>query len=650
MHAAAAVERWEGCTHLGPLRRFLDEAGEIGALGHRVVHGGARYRAPARVDDDLLAYLGSIQDLAPLHNPRAVAGIRALQELLPGVPAVACFDTAFHATLPAEASTYALPREWNARWGLRRYGFHGLSHSYATARAAEIVGAALPDLRVVSCHLGAGASLAAVRDGVSLDTTMGFTPLAGLVMVTRSGDVDPGLLMWLLRYGGVEPHELNAALKNRSGLKGLSGTSGDLRDVLAGRAEGDPDCALAFDVFVHHLCREVAGMTAAARGLDLLVMTGGVGEHAPLVRARVASRLAYLGVRVDAGVNERTTADGDISAADAPVRTVVVTTREDLEIARRTAALLAADHAPARRLTRAATGGVPPGSPAGHGSEDVTAPLRLHVVPLVLPPPGVHETDRPAHPQPRRDQQRAAGTQHPERGDEAADRGVQGAARAGRHLARGVDPHIDLRTRRRRPLDQHGSRVLAAVAIDPARRHPFRHPLTDLAERHRRVLEQHGAHLRPRRLLQFGLLGLVAVRGELRHPGDHDQQQCHHRQDPGDHVLDPVRTTPGRPARRGRSHPGARARRRRVQRSRARGRRVSARKPRCQEARVLPVRDHRRWPRWRPRGDRRRRTGAHRVPDDPLSQLRVVGRAPTARRPIERTVERARARAPGKER
>jgi acetate kinase len=347
VHAATSVERWEGRTHLDPLRRFLDAAGEINAVGHRVVHGGARYRAPVRVDGDMLTYLDSIEDLAPLHNPRAAAGIRAVQELLPGVPAVACFDTAFHATLPAEARTYALPREWNARWGLRRYGFHGLSHSYASGRAAEIVGAALPDLRVVSCHLGAGASLAAVRDGVSLDTTMGFTPLAGLVMVTRSGDVDPGLLMWLLRHGGVEVDELNEALVNRSGLKGLSGTSGDLRDVLAGRADGDPDCTLAFDVFVHHLCREISAMTAATGGLDLLVMTGGVGEQAPLVRAQVAARLAYLGVRIDAEANERAIADRDISSADAPARTVVVTAREDLEITRRTAALLAADPTPA---------------------------------------------------------------------------------------------------------------------------------------------------------------------------------------------------------------------------------------------------------------------------------------------------------------
>jgi acetate kinase len=341
VHAATTVERWEGHGHRGPVQQFLDRLDPIDAVGHRVVHGGPRYRATARVDGGLLDYLDSIHDLAPLHNPRAVAGIRVVTDLLPRAPAVACFDTAFHATLPAEAYTYALPKNWNERWGLRRYGFHGLSHAYATARAAEVVGAAVPDLRMVSCHLGAGASLAAVRDAVCRDTTMGFTPLAGLVMVTRSGDIDPGLLMWLLQHGGRSIEELGEALENRSGLKGLSGTSGDLRDVLAGLASGDPDCTLAFDVFIHHLCREIAAMTAAVGGLDVLVTTGGIGEHAPLVRSRVATRLAYLGVDIDPEANERAIGDADLSRAGAPVRTVVVTAREDLEITREVVELVA---------------------------------------------------------------------------------------------------------------------------------------------------------------------------------------------------------------------------------------------------------------------------------------------------------------------
>jgi acetate kinase len=260
---------------------------------------------------------------------------------MPRTPEVACFDTAFHATLPAEAYNYALPREWNQRRGLRRYGFHGLSHAYATGRAAELAGIPVPGTRMVSCHLGAGASLAAVRDGVCVDTTMGFTPLAGLVMVTRSGDVDPGLLLWLLRRGGVPVGALNDALENRSGLKGLSGTSGDLRDVLAGRAGGDPACALAFDVFIHQLCREIAAMTAAVGGLDVLVMTGGIGEHAAIVRDRVAARLAYLGVDIDPDANEEAGGDADISGVRARVRTIVVTAREDLEITRQVRDLVA---------------------------------------------------------------------------------------------------------------------------------------------------------------------------------------------------------------------------------------------------------------------------------------------------------------------
>jgi len=353
VHAATTVERWEGHSHRDPVQQFLDGLDRIDAVGHRVVHGGPRYRAPARVNGELLDYLDSIHDLAPLHNPRAVAGIRVVTDLLPRTPAVACFDTAFHASLPAEAYTYALPREWNARWHLRRYGFHGLSHAYATQRAVHLTGDAVRGPPTVSCHLGAGASLAAVRDGVCLDTTMGFTPLAGLVMVTRSGDVDPGLLMWLLQRGGVSVDELDQALENRSGLKGLSGTSGDLRDVLAGRAAGDLDCTLAFDVFVHQLCREIAAMTAAVGGLDVLVMTGGIGEHAPLVRARVATRLAYLGVDVDPEANERATGDADISSSVASVRTVVVTAREDLEITRQVADLVTtADQVEGRTASR----------------------------------------------------------------------------------------------------------------------------------------------------------------------------------------------------------------------------------------------------------------------------------------------------------
>lgn len=353
--ASTTVERWQGEGHLEPVATFLDDAGgadSVDAVGHRVVHGGPDHTQPTRVDDALVDYLGSIADLAPLHNPKAVAGIREVGRLLPDAPTVACFDTGFHATLPAAASTYALPWQWNQRWGLRRYGFHGLSHASAVRRAAELVGRPVQDLRIVSCHLGAGASLAAVRGGICLDTTMGFTPLEGLVMGTRSGSVDPGLVLWLLESGGLAATQVSDALAHGSGLKGLSGTSGDLRDVLEGRRRREERCVLAYDVFMHRLVREVAAMTAGIGGLDVLVMTGGIGERSSQVRADAAAALGYLGVAVDADANRAADGDADITAsstgdagadgdAGPRVRTVVVTAREEAEIARQVRSALA---------------------------------------------------------------------------------------------------------------------------------------------------------------------------------------------------------------------------------------------------------------------------------------------------------------------
>jgi acetate kinase len=255
------------------------------------------------------------------------------------VPHVACFDTAFHATLPPAAATYALPAAWRERWDLRRFGFHGLSHSWAVRRAPEIAGR--PDARrVVSCHLGAGASLCAALDGRSIDTTMGFTPLEGLVMATRSGTVDPGLVLWLIEEAGLTAAEVSDGLDHHAGLRGLTGTSGDMRDVLAARARGGPAAVRGFDVYVHRLRREIAAMAAALGGIDVLAFTGGVGEHAPDVRLAAVAGLGFLGLALDPDGNAATTSDGDISAADALVRTVVVTAREDLEIARQVHSVL----------------------------------------------------------------------------------------------------------------------------------------------------------------------------------------------------------------------------------------------------------------------------------------------------------------------
>jgi acetate kinase len=316
----------------------LAALGPVDAVGHRVVHGGERFQHAVRVDDAVIAELRGLTELAPLHQPGSLAGLDFALRALPGTPNVACFDTAFHATIPPAAHTYALPASWRARWPLRRYGFHGLSHAHAARRAAELLGR--DDLRVVSCHVGAGASLAAVHAGTSVDTTMGFTPLAGLVMNTRPGTVDPGLVLWLLEHGHVPLPELGDVLEHHAGLKGLSDTSGDLREVLAGRARGDGACALAFDVYVHRLVREAAAMTAATGGLDLLVLTGGVGEHSCEVRTALADGLAHLGVAVDDQRNRSATGDADISATTAAVRTVVVTAREDLEIRRQVLAVL----------------------------------------------------------------------------------------------------------------------------------------------------------------------------------------------------------------------------------------------------------------------------------------------------------------------
>ena len=309
------------------------EAVGVDAVGHRIVHGGTRYRSGVVLDPDVLKNLHDLTDLAPLHQPKSLAGVDAVAAVLPQVPAVACFDTAFHAGIPAAAATYALPVEWRERYGLRRYGFHGLSHSYAARRAAEMLGRDVAGLRVVTCHLGAGASLAAVHSGRSVDTTMGFTPLEGLVMATRSGTVDPGMVLWLQRHAGLRAEEVEDALEHRSGVAALAGTP-DLREVIERAAGGDAAAGLALEVYLHRLRAGIAAMAATLSGVDALVFTGGVGENAPVVRAGAATGLDFLGVAVNPGRNAAARGDADISAVGAPVAALVVAAREDLEIAR----------------------------------------------------------------------------------------------------------------------------------------------------------------------------------------------------------------------------------------------------------------------------------------------------------------------------
>ena len=331
------LDQWDGSADQAQLRKFLGGLSGVDAVAHRVVHGGSRFTSATVIDDETVAAIAGLASLAPLHQPGAVAGIQAARDALPGVPAVACFDTAFHARLPAAAATYALPKLWTERFGLRRYGFHGLSHAYASRRAAQLLGVADQDgLRLVTCHLGAGSSLAAVHGGRSVDTTMGFTPLEGLVMATRSGSVDPGLIVWLLQHGGLSLDEVATGLESWSGLSGVANLlsrSGDMREVRLIADEGDPDARLAIEVHAHRLRREIAAMTAAMNGLDALVFTGGIGEHQPAVRAEAAAGLAFLGVAVDPARNDVTYADAEITAPGAAVRTLVVTAREDAEMA-----------------------------------------------------------------------------------------------------------------------------------------------------------------------------------------------------------------------------------------------------------------------------------------------------------------------------
>ena len=314
------------------VRAAIAQLGAVDAVGHRVVHGGTAFTTAVRVDDAVVERLGALSELAPLHQPRSIAALEAVRSILPDVPHVACFDTAFHAGIPAAAATYALPRAWRERWPLRRFGFHGLSHAYVARRSAELVGRPLGELRIVSCHLGAGASLAAIRHGRSVDTTMGFTPLEGLVMATRSGSVDPGLVLWLQEHAGLSVEAIAEGLEHQSGLVGLAGTD-DMREILASAAAGQGPAQLALDVYLHRLRAGVAAMAAALGGLDVLVFTGGVGENAVEIRARALDGLGFLGLAIDRERNDGGSGDREIGAVASPARVLVVHAREDLEMA-----------------------------------------------------------------------------------------------------------------------------------------------------------------------------------------------------------------------------------------------------------------------------------------------------------------------------
>jgi acetate kinase len=313
---------------------------EIAAVGHRVVHGGSVYTSSVRVTPEVKRTLAGITELAPLHNPVNLEGIEAAQKAWPEVPHVAVFDTAFHATLPEAARTYAVPRQWTDEWGLRRYGFHGLSHAYCSDRAAKMLGRTAP-LRVIVCHLGAGCSASAVRDGVCVDTSMGFTPLDGLVMATRSGAVDPSILIHVLRHKGLTADDLERVLNSESGLLGVSELSGDMRQVRAAARDGHARARLALEVYAHRLRQTIGAFTATLGGVDALVFTAGVGEHDAEMRGDACRGLECLGMELDAAANAGCRPDADVAAAGSHGRILVIATREDLTIVRETLRVLA---------------------------------------------------------------------------------------------------------------------------------------------------------------------------------------------------------------------------------------------------------------------------------------------------------------------
>jgi acetate kinase len=323
------------------LDAVLEENPSIDAIGHRVVHGGSVFTQPVLLDADAYAALEALAGLAPLHNPSSLAAIEALRLLLPNVPQVACFDTTFHAQMPAKATTYAVPKAWRERWNIRRFGFHGLSHAWASRRAGELLGHDRTQLRLVTAHLGAGASLAAVSFGRSVDTTMGFTPMEGLVMATRSGSVDPGLVLWVQRRGDLSADDVEEALEHESGLRGLWGESEDLRQVIAAADSGDQTAQLAYDIYVYRIQTGVAAMTAAMEGIDGLVFTGGAGEASGRLRADTCAALGFLGIRVDGAANEALSGDGLVSANGTTPAVLAVQAREDREIAGHVRELLA---------------------------------------------------------------------------------------------------------------------------------------------------------------------------------------------------------------------------------------------------------------------------------------------------------------------
>ncbi len=320
-----------------PKMGVIKDLKEIGAVGHRVAHGGELFPQSVSINDEVIKGIESLTELAPLHNPGSLQGIYAMKEVLPGIPMAAVFDTSFHATMPAEAYLYALPYEYYEKYRIRRYGFHGTSHKYVAEKAAAFVGKDWKKSKIVTCHLGSGASIAAVENGQSVETSMGFTPVEGLVMGSRCGDLDLGAMLYIMDKEGLSTKEMNTIINKKSGLVGITGGKQDMRDVRAGRDEGDERCTYAFNMFSHRVKKYIGAYMAVMNGADVIVMTGGIGENAWFMREAILENMEFLGIKLDHQANREIAGDaGIISTPDSPITVVVYPTDEEFVIAQDT--------------------------------------------------------------------------------------------------------------------------------------------------------------------------------------------------------------------------------------------------------------------------------------------------------------------------
>ena len=313
---------------------------EVNAVGHRIVHGGEKFASSVVITDEVLEAVAQCNDLAPLHNPANLIGINACKELMPGVPMVAVFDTAFHQTMPEKAYLYGLPYEYYENYKVRRYGFHGTSHSFVSKETARFLGMDLENSKIIVCHLGNGASISAVKDGKCVDTSMGLTPLEGLVLGTRSGDIDPAIMEYIAKKEDLDIAGVMNVLNKKSGLEGISGLSSDFRDLTAGAKEGNKRAIAAIEVFCYRVAKYVGSYVAAMNGVDAIAFTAGIGENVGLVREKICSYLGYLGITLDAEANAKSGDNCVISAADSKVKVAVIPTNEELAICRETVALV----------------------------------------------------------------------------------------------------------------------------------------------------------------------------------------------------------------------------------------------------------------------------------------------------------------------